>query len=355
MRLHIAGGCGEHGRNCFHVMGETTEFLVDCGLMAGEPGGGFPRLDKRDILKLKCVFLTHSHADHTGALPWLEQNGFEGPVIASKHTLDQLPFAVRNGIALEEICPDGEGEYGNISICWGKTGHCVGSVWYQFRVEGKTILFSGDYIEDTGVFACDPLRQKQADLAVLDCAYGRDETSWEACCDSLLGRVRQLQQEHSLLIFPVPKYGRGMEIWKLFQDNKLSSHYYGDPHFCRELQKHEVYQDWLKFQSSVDTVKPYTGTETMGIVFLSNPQLRTAETRALAEQALANGGFAVMTGTVEEGTFSAQLLSEGKMEMLRYPVHLNHPQYEALKRANRFSQTVAYHSPQFTCAPIILI
>ena len=62
MRLHIAGGCGEHGRNCFHVMGETTEFLVDCGLMAGEPGGGFPRLDKRDIPKLKCVFLTHSHA-----------------------------------------------------------------------------------------------------------------------------------------------------------------------------------------------------------------------------------------------------------------------------------------------------
>ena len=102
-------------------------------------------------------------------------------------------------------------------------------------------------------------------------------------------------------------------------------------------------------------LKPYTGTETTGILFLSNPQLRTAETRALAERALACGGFAVMTGTVEEGTFSAQLLAEGKMEMLRYSVHLNHPQYEALKRANRFTQTVAYHSPQFTCAPIMII
>ena len=87
----------------------------------------------------------------------------------------------------------------------------------------------------------------------------------------------------------------------------------------------------------------------------ANPQLRTDETRTLAERALTCGGFAVMTGRVEEGTFSAQLLAEGKMEMIRYPVHLNHPQYEALKRANRFSQTVAYHSPQFTCVPVMLI
>ena len=36
MKLYIAGGCGEHGRNCFHVTGESIDFLVDCGLMAAE-------------------------------------------------------------------------------------------------------------------------------------------------------------------------------------------------------------------------------------------------------------------------------------------------------------------------------
>ena len=42
MKLQIAGGCGEHGRNCFHVIGEHTAFLVDCGQMAGNPAEAIP-------------------------------------------------------------------------------------------------------------------------------------------------------------------------------------------------------------------------------------------------------------------------------------------------------------------------
>ena len=37
MELIIAGGVGEHGRNCFYVRGETIRFLVDCGKMADTP------------------------------------------------------------------------------------------------------------------------------------------------------------------------------------------------------------------------------------------------------------------------------------------------------------------------------
>ena len=31
MELLIAGGVGEHGRNCFYVQAKTLCFLVDCG------------------------------------------------------------------------------------------------------------------------------------------------------------------------------------------------------------------------------------------------------------------------------------------------------------------------------------
>ncbi len=37
MKLMIAGGVGEHGRNCFLVQGETIRFLTDCGKMADTP------------------------------------------------------------------------------------------------------------------------------------------------------------------------------------------------------------------------------------------------------------------------------------------------------------------------------
>ena len=47
-------------------------------------------------------------------------------------------------------------------------------MWYRFAEGGKAVFFSGDYTEDTQVYACDPIRGQSADLAVLDCAYGSD-------------------------------------------------------------------------------------------------------------------------------------------------------------------------------------
>ena len=51
MRIKIAGGCGEHGRNCFYIEGVSCTFLVDCGLMAGEEEGGYPNLTEKEIQK----------------------------------------------------------------------------------------------------------------------------------------------------------------------------------------------------------------------------------------------------------------------------------------------------------------
>lgn len=66
MELYIAGGCGEHGRNCFCLETEDDAWLVDCGVMVGTEGDGrFPHLNAPQIRKLRAVFLTHSHADHT--------------------------------------------------------------------------------------------------------------------------------------------------------------------------------------------------------------------------------------------------------------------------------------------------
>ena len=75
MKLHIAGGCGEHGRNCFRVETASQSFLVDCGVMAAAQDP-WPRLSPETVPELKAVFLTHSHADHSGALNHLAELGF---------------------------------------------------------------------------------------------------------------------------------------------------------------------------------------------------------------------------------------------------------------------------------------
>ena len=246
MELVIAGGVGEHGRNCFYMQGETSRFLVDCGKMADTPEDPYPRLTREQIGGLDAVFLTHSHADHTGALPWLYENGFRGSVIAAAETFRQLPFAVENRRVLQEICPNGAGQLQNLSIQWGRSGHCAGSVWYRFAENEKSIFFSGDYTEDTQVYACDPIRGQYADLAVLDCAYGLDEIPYDTACDQLVQKTEELLSTHKLLLFPVPKYGRGLEILKLFSDRLSSVSYYADALFLQNLAEQDAGGFWYR-------------------------------------------------------------------------------------------------------------
>ena len=90
-------------------------------------------------------------------------------------------------------------------------------------------------------------------------------------------------------------------------------------------------------------------------MFISDPQLRAAQSRQTAEWVCAQGGCAVMTGTPERGSLSAELLARGKMVLLRYPVHLNFAQYRQLAAENRFARTIPYHTPDFSAKREILL
>lgn len=354
MKLKIAGGCGEHGRNCFYVESKDSAFLVDCGLMAGEADGGYPYLTIEEIEKLKYVFFTHSHADHTGALPWLIKNGFKGNVIASEETLKQLPFSVERQTALESFCKDRRGKLENLSLEYGRSGHCVGSVWYQFTCEGKTIFFSGDYVEDNFVHEIDLIRNKTADVAVLDCAYGYDTETFENYCKAIITQVKALKEIYQTLLFPVPKYGRGLELYWLLKKHFPDWSFSGDEHFLKMLQQTEE-NIWIKegisLSKDVTLVSDYT---TADIVFVSDPQLRSKNTQVIADQVLLSG-YAIMTGTVDEGTMSEQLIKDGKMCMLRFPVHLNYTQYMELVSKNFFGKAIAYHSKEIDCEKEMLM
>lgn len=349
MKLVIAGGCGEHGRNCFWVKKGRHTWIVDCGL-AETDTDCYPKLSKKKIQEAKYLFLTHSHKDHAGAIPWLIEMGFAGEIVASGNTFQQIPFAVDRKLILEEICPKGKGKLGGLHIKWGRSGHCLGSVWYQFRAGRKRILFSGDYTEHTKVYRTDRLREKKADLAVLDCAYGKKVPRYGAACRKLFAELTKLQDSIPILFLPVPRYGRGAELlqllWKKFPDCS----FYGDSHFVRQLEKQEKNAEWYREgQPEFHDVQLYSDRVGKGFVFLSDPQLNSPEAKELVRRILEKGGFGVLTGTVEKNSYSGELLQQGKACLLFYPVHQNYSQYLELIEKNRFKRSIPYHSPEFRC------
>lgn len=353
MEIFIAGGVGEHGRNCFYVQGETIRFLVDCGKMAGS-AQPYPNLTPERIRSLQYVFLTHSHADHTGALPWLLEQGFSGTVIASDETFGQLPFSLPDTRPLRSFRPP-EG----LKLRWGRSGHCPGSVWYEFGLEGQTLLFSGDYTERSLVYETDPIRRTRAELAVIDCAYGADPRSAEVLRFDFLTRMAALLAAGKPVLLPVPKYGRGLEQLALLCRARPKAAVFGDAQFLYQLAWVQTDRFWLapnaRDSLTRAQVQPLTLVPESGVCFLSDPQLKSQEARELADAFLDAGGSLIMTGTPEHGSYSEALLQAGKMELLRYPVHQNETEYRTLLRENHFSRAIPYHTPDFSAKREILI
>ena len=349
MKLVIAGGCGEHGRNCFWVKKGKLIWIVDCGL-AETASDCYPRLSRKMIQSAKYLFLTHSHADHAGAIPWLLSMGFSGNVVATESTFEQICFTVPNKLVLEEVCPEGKGVLGGIRIRWGRSGHCVGSVWYRFRAGSKRILFSGDYTEHTKVYQTDRIRGRKADFAVLDCAYGMRKQRYGASCRSLIEELTRLRETISIFFLPVPNYGRGSELLQLLWEKFPDSKFYGDVHFIRQLENLNNNAEWCQEgRPEFTDVQLYSDRVEQGFVFLSDPQLRSTETKELARKILEKGGYGVLTGTVEKDSYSSELLQKEKASLLYYPVHLNYSQYLDLAEKNSFKRVLPYHTQDFQC------
>jgi metallo-beta-lactamase family protein len=83
---------------------EHATVLLDCGLYQGRRRESFERnrhlpLDARAI---SAVVLSHAHIDHSGALPSLVKNGYEGPIYATPATRDLCAVMLRDAASIQQ-------------------------------------------------------------------------------------------------------------------------------------------------------------------------------------------------------------------------------------------------------------
>lgn len=332
MHIIIGGGIGEHGRNCFYTEGADGAFLVDCGLMASDPSP-YPRLSTEQIGRVKWLLLTHSHQDHTGAFPWLVQQGFTGLTIASEETFAQLPFEIGN----RQVITPGETLLleGGLRVNCGRSGHCVGSLWFEVDYEQKRLFFSGDYTEDTLLYACDKVRGRWADIAFLDC--GRDIAlgSAEVLQHRILQVVSQTVHAGRAVILPVPRHGRGLELMQLL---------HGIGHFRLDADSQAArdsvvqYPGW--FKAPLKDISSPGGS----IYFIADTQLKKPGNRVTAERLLNDEGLILLTGHADDNSFSQRLLRMDKAQYIPYPTHASDRTVELLGELNNFTRIIRTHT-----------
>jgi|WetSurSiteA1Bulk_404760.scaffolds.fasta_scaffold00851_6 metallo-beta-lactamase family protein len=285
MILKFLGGTRTVTGSCFYLESNEMKMLVECGLSQGEDADAINRAKfpfKPE--EIQYVFITHAHLDHSGMLPKLAREGFQGKIIATSATRDLLEFMlsdsahiqendaawltkkaeragrppvsplytiddVRNVMPLFDIKPYGTiFHLGNgVKYRFIDAGHILGSgtleLWFQDGAGEKKIVFSGDIGKRGNPIVQDPSAPAEADFIVMESTYGnRLHKPLKDSIDELAEAIRMTFKRGGNVYIPSFAVGRTQDLLyilnTLVREKKLSRlHVYIDSPLAEEATK----------------------------------------------------------------------------------------------------------------------
>lgn len=243
------------------------KILIDCGMdmenpaerMPLYPGSAFPF----DASLINLVVLTHAHLDHSGKIPNLLREGFEGKIVCTEPTFEQARLLLNDSAAinrgklnfyhkkrskdpgfkpefsLDELYLERHVDQAmerflpveadkkhkvikGVQLTLVTTGHLLGAanVLLEIEEEGevKKILFSGDIGRSDYPLLKDPAPAPQADYVVCETTYGnRFHQSKEQTEESLATMaIEACVKTPGKLIVPAFSIGRTQAILYTF-------------------------------------------------------------------------------------------------------------------------------------------
>lgn len=104
MKIKFAGAAGEVTGSKHLITFNGRQILLDCGLFQGrrKECDEKNRHLKFDPKKVDVVILSHAHMDHSGDLPILIKNGYNGPIYCTHATRDLCNYMLADSALIQE-------------------------------------------------------------------------------------------------------------------------------------------------------------------------------------------------------------------------------------------------------------
>lgn len=255
-RIRFLGAAREVTGSRFLLETHDSKVLFDCGLgqasgrsrPSGQTRWGFAA-DHID-----AVVLTHAHIDHSGMLPRLARDGYQGPVYATPGTVDLLQVLLPDAAWIQEhetqrtnwrlqrqgrptVQPLYTGEdaeralrllrsepvdervrvTGDVTVRFRHAGHILGAasveVWVRDQANHRRIVFSGDIGREDAPLLNPPVPLQGAELVVMESTYGnRLHRNMDDTLDEFRQILHDAERQEENVIIPVFAVGRAQEI-----------------------------------------------------------------------------------------------------------------------------------------------
>jgi len=256
MRIEFLGGVRTVTGSAILIERGSQKMLVDCGMFQGgkvleERNWDIQSYHPKDV---SIILLTHAHIDHSGLIPKMVREGFQGKIICTKATVDLCEILLRDSAHIQEMEAEWENRKGKragreemsplyslqdaerslhyfspvpygevvslgegIEVCFQDAGHILGSaiieLWMEEGGEKKKLVFSGDLGNLGQPFLKDPSWIREGDILFIESTYGnRLHKSREETVEELLHIVREAIAHQAKVIIPAFAVERTQEV-----------------------------------------------------------------------------------------------------------------------------------------------
>jgi metallo-beta-lactamase family protein len=267
MELHFLGAAGTVTGSRYLLESKGARILVDCGLYQGLKNlrlrnwAPFPVKPK----SISAVLLTHAHLDHSGYLPALVRDGFDGPVYCSKATRDLCKILLADSARLQEQ----DAEFANRrgfskhkpalplydsadarralksfsslsfeknhelregpSLRLRRAGHILGAAIVEVKWKGRRIVFSGDLGRYGDPTMVDPEPVAGADYLIVESTYGDRLHERRDPREALATIVERTIARGGTVVIPAFAVGRAQTLLYYLEQLKASGRFANVP------------------------------------------------------------------------------------------------------------------------------
>lgn len=338
-KIEILGGVGEYGRNCFYIENQGKAILLDCGVMKNSQKTP-PTIALNHVEKLKAVFISHSHIDHVGALPLLEEMGYKGPVLMSHKTSQQLQHPISH---IRTFHPDSRGTWIRVNdylaFQWGYSGHLIGSVWYKINFFEKTIFFSGDYVRDSYLLKASlPVEDGTIyDVAFIDCGHIEKNIDNHEVLRNLATYVNE--HPNNAFIFPSSFSGKTVDIVTYLAQQTSRA-------ICIDTKLQSLFK---QYEEEPENIWPHRMTLQVGHKQCSGNGhtlyfVREQDEARLEELAKEHPTAIFIETGYSRPSFNQHVLTQPSKEFF-YKTHPDYQDTISLSQSIHARQTIYFHSP----------